>query len=65
MKPTPTYETINSAAERAQVTQRTILKWLQQGRLTRYRVGTRGVRIDRAELDELIRPIAVSSRARD
>jgi excisionase family DNA binding protein len=50
-------ETVASGAEYANVSQRTIRRWIAEGRLRAYRAGPRLVRIDRAELDRLIRPI--------
>lgn len=50
-------ESVASGAAYANVSQRTIRRWIADGRLRAYRAGSRLVRIDRAELDRLIRPI--------
>lgn len=50
-------ESINGAAEYAQVNYRTIRRYIAAGRLTGYRMGPRLIRVDLDELDALLRPI--------
>lgn len=47
------YDSLASAAERAGVSERTVRRWIADGRLAGYRVGPRLLRVDRAELDAL------------
>lgn len=56
----PQYETLDSAAAYANVTRRTIQRWIAQGHITGYRIGVQGIRVNRAELAEFIRPVAIS-----
>lgn len=49
------------AAEDADVSTRTLRRWIAEGRLTGYRVGPRLVKIDLAELDALARPIPTAA----
>ena len=56
-------ETIGSAADRLQVTTKTVRRWIAEGRLTGYRVGPRLLRVDAHEVDELLRPIPAASVA--
>jgi excisionase family DNA binding protein len=46
-----------SAAAYADVSTRTLRRYIAQGRLTGYRVGPRLVKVDLSELDQLARPI--------
>jgi excisionase family DNA binding protein len=46
-----------AAAEYLGVTERTIRNYVSRGQLRAYRVGGRLVRVDQADLDELLRPI--------
>jgi excisionase family DNA binding protein len=48
---------LSEAAANADVSVRTLRRYIAQGRLTGYRVGPRLVKIDLAELERLIRPI--------
>lgn len=45
------------AAESADVSVRTMRRWIAEGRLTGYRIGPRLIKVDLAELDALARPI--------
>lgn len=45
------------AAEYLGVTDRTIRNYIRRGDLRGYRMGTKSVRVDLNELDELLRPI--------
>lgn len=51
------FMTQQSAAEYADCTVRTIRNFIARGDLTGYRLGTRSIRVDRAELDALLTPI--------
>jgi excisionase family DNA binding protein len=50
-------ESIASGATYADVSTRTIRRWIADGRLRAYRVGPRLVKIDRADLERLARQI--------
>ena len=52
----PEYETVLSAAAYAEVSERTIRRWIETGLLAAKRTATRRVRIDRADLDRIIAP---------
>jgi predicted site-specific integrase-resolvase len=59
---------VEAAAIVAGVNERTIRRWMAEGRLTRYeRAGRIRVLVDAAELSELVKPKAVkaSRRVRD
>lgn len=45
------------AADRCDVSYRTIRRWISDGRLTAYRVGPRLIKIDAAELQRMLHPI--------
>ncbi|MGB3229584.1 MAG: helix-turn-helix domain-containing protein [Mycobacterium sp.] len=53
----PASPTIKAAAEHLGVDPKTVRRWISQGRLTAYRVGPRLIRIDRASLLKLARPV--------
>ncbi len=50
-------ESVHTAAEYLGVADRTIRRYIAAGLLTGYRAGPRLIRVDRAELDALVRPI--------
>ena len=54
--PTAT-ESVASAAERHHVCAKTIRRKIASGDLTAYRLGSRLIRLDPAEVDALLRPI--------
>jgi excisionase family DNA binding protein len=54
--------TIAVAAQYADVHPVTLRRWIAAGRLPAYRVGPRLLKIDRDELEEIIRPIPVTTR---
>lgn len=58
---------INQAAEYAAVCTKTIRRRISDGSLTGYRMGSRVIRVDLNELDQLLRPIpsAVSGGGSD
>ena len=50
-------ESLQQAAQRCGVTVRTMRRWVVEGRLTGYRLGSTLIRLDRAEVDALLTPI--------
>jgi excisionase family DNA binding protein len=48
------------AAQYADVHARTIRRWIASGVLTAYRVGPRLIKIDRHELDGILRPVGAA-----
>ena len=48
---------VSKAAEQCDVTTRTIYNWIASGRLRAYRTGPTLLRIDRVDLDRLVRPV--------
>ncbi|MCT1776761.1 helix-turn-helix domain-containing protein [Brachybacterium sp. p3-SID957] len=55
--PRTRYITIGDAAEYLSVTERTVRNYIARGELTGYRIGTRAIRIDQRELENLLTPI--------
>lgn len=53
------YITVAEAGRLACRDPKTIRRWFKEKRLTKYRVGPRGVRVRRSELMQLITPVAV------
>jgi excisionase family DNA binding protein len=51
------FESLEHAAERLDVSERTIRRYVSTGRLTGYRTGPRLLRVDRAEVDAMLEPI--------
>jgi excisionase family DNA binding protein len=52
------FESIDAAAQRLSLNPRTIRRAIADGRITGYRVGTKTIRVDSAQVDnELLRPI--------
>ncbi len=54
--------TVAAAAQRLGVSQQTIWRWIEQGRLPAYRVGQKRVRIKSADLEQVITPIVHGER---
>lgn len=54
---------IAQGAERADVSTRTIRRWIAQGLLTGYRVGPRLMKVDLNEVDAIARPIPTAGGA--
>jgi len=52
---------LDAAGDRLSLDQRTIRKWIAEGRLTGYRVGTKALRVDIDEVDALAKPIPTAS----
>lgn len=50
------YLTITEAAGLFKVSQSTVWRWVNQGTITAYRIGRRGIRLKRAELMRFITP---------
>ena len=48
---------LDTASAYADVSTRTLRRYISQGRLTGYRVGPRPVKVDLIEVDQLARPI--------
>lgn len=59
MAPTERHDWLspNAAAEYAGVSVRTVRRWIATGQLPGHRAGRRLIRIKRAELDAMLRPI--------
>ncbi len=51
------------AAEYAGINVRTLRRYIAAGRVTAYRMGPRLIRVDRAELDAMLRPIPTAGSA--
>lgn len=58
------YDSLASAAQRAGVSERTVRRWIADGRLAGYRVGPRILRVDRAELDALFAVVPTTAGPR-
>jgi excisionase family DNA binding protein len=56
-RPPRRFTSIEAAATYADVSTRTINRWIADGLLRAYRLGPRLVKIDLADLDQLARPI--------
>lgn len=59
----PRWLTLADAAEYLSVTDRTVRNYIARGELTGYRMGTRSLRIDARELDDLLCPIPTAGGA--
>lgn len=57
-RPTDKYLTVAEAARLLKVSQSTIWRWIDKGTLPAYRVGSKGVRLKKAELEQAITPVA-------
>jgi excisionase family DNA binding protein len=51
------FVTLEAEAERLAISQRTLRRMIARGELTAYRVGGRLIRLDRGEVDSLVRKI--------
>ena len=51
---------INQASDYADVSTKTLRRWIAAGRIPAYRVGPRLLKIDLNELDAMLRPIPTS-----
>lgn len=47
--------TVQEVAEYARVNEKTVRRWIEDGRLTRYTAGARLIRIDLDEVDTMLR----------
>lgn len=54
------YVSLEAVAEQLDVTVNTVRNWIKSGRLTGYRVGPRVVRVDAAQIEQLIQPMPAS-----
>jgi excisionase family DNA binding protein len=54
-------ESISAAAAYADVHPRTIRRYIAAGRLTAYRVGPRLIKVDIADLEALLTPVAAAA----
>lgn len=52
---------ISAAADYADISTRTLRRYIAEGRITGYRVGPRLVKVDLADLDRIVRPIPTAS----
>jgi excisionase family DNA binding protein len=59
----PRYVSIASAAEYASVSQKTVRRWIAEGRIQGFRLGRRIVRVDLTEVDACFRPIPTVRQA--
>ncbi|WP_267616907.1 helix-turn-helix domain-containing protein [Gordonia bronchialis] len=50
-------ESLTAAAEYADVSTRTLRRYIAAGRLTAYRVGPRLIKVDLNDLDEMLQPV--------
>lgn len=55
--------TLDEAADYVGANEKTVRRYVAQGRLTGYRMGTRALRFDVADLDALMRPIPAGGGA--
>lgn len=56
--------TVEAAAERLDVSARSVRRYITAGRLTGYRVGPRLIKVDLAEVETFARPIPADDRYR-
>ena len=56
------YLTVAAAAGLLKVSKSTVWRWIEAGTLPAYRVGSRGVRLKRAELEQVVTPLTVGQR---
>jgi excisionase family DNA binding protein len=61
MPPTKRYAPLSTGADYADVSTRTLRRWIAQGRVTGYRAGPRLIRVDLNELDAMLAPIPSAS----
>ena len=59
-EPTRRYLSIAKAAAYCDVTTRTVYRWIADGRLIAYRAGPTLLRVELADLDRLMRPVAAA-----
>jgi excisionase family DNA binding protein len=56
-QPEPRWASVAEAAAHAKMSERTIRRWVHEGRLPAQRMGPRRIEIDLNELDKLRRPV--------
>lgn len=59
-KPAKNLVTLAVAAEHLGVCTHTVRRFISRGKLTGYRLGTRAIRVDMNEVEELLRPMATA-----
>jgi excisionase family DNA binding protein len=52
---------VEAAAERLDINPRSVRRYIADGKLQGYRVGTKLIRVDQADVDALIRPIPAAA----
>lgn len=62
--PRRTLISLEAASQYADVSERTVRRWITSGRLTGYRVGVKLLRVDVDELDTMIAPVPVGVTGR-
>ena len=63
-RPPRTYISLSEASDYVGVCERTIRRWIADGRLCGYRVGPRILRVDRTEVDELFAVVPTAGHRR-
>ncbi|MFH5210175.1 excisionase family DNA-binding protein [Antrihabitans sp. NCIMB 15449] len=61
---TPVLISIQKGAELVGVHPRTLRRWIAEGRLTGYRLGSRAIRVDKGECFSLAQPFATAGDPR-
>jgi excisionase family DNA binding protein len=54
------YATLAEAAFYARLSEKTVRRWISQGSITGFRIGSRHIRVDLNEVDARMRPIPVN-----
>lgn len=58
------YESLAQAAERTEVSVKTLRRRIASGDLRAYRYGPRAIRLDPSDVDKLMRPLTIARRSR-
>jgi len=58
------YLTLSEAAEWLALDEKTLRRWISQGRLTAYRVGPKLIRLDGGEIESMIRVVPTAGGER-
>ncbi len=58
--PAPEWLTLRDTAERLQISEKSVRRWIAEGRLKAVRIGPRMIRVDAASVAALGRPLTVS-----
>jgi len=59
-QPPRRYLTLSDAAEWLSLDEKTLRRWVSQGRLTAYRVGPKLIRLDADEIENMVRVVPTS-----